>query len=206
LKFSRGASPDGPFDTLDIGVAPRDSDGVTLQAAALDMDADSNSSNERKWLGQTKARFGRLWLGNAYGSDQRDLTVPFEVQYWNGNAFIKNLLDNVTSFTDANIGLRLNGLNSSITPGTFTASGGIGSFVLTKPTGATLAGSVDIVVNLGATGSPSDCASISAGSSTAKPWLASRWCGTGYDRNPTARATFGIADQRRGHIYLRESY
>lgn len=192
-SFQRNASPDGQYDNFALKAnILSEPDGVTISGSSL-----SNL---------TKIRFGRLWLGNAYGSDQRNLTIPFEAQYWNGSAFTKNTLDSTSSITNANIGLRLNGLNSSVSAGTFTVSSGAGSFILTKPTGTPLAGNVDIVVNLGATGSPTDCPSIGGGTSAAKTWLAGKWCGSNYDRNPTARATFGIADTRRGHIYLRESY
>jgi hypothetical protein len=53
--------------------------------------------------GSVALRSGRLRLMNAYGSDQIDLALPFETQYWNGSAFIKNTLDSCTTLIPANI-------------------------------------------------------------------------------------------------------
>jgi hypothetical protein len=85
---------------------------------------------------------------------------------------------------------------------------GAGSFVLTKPTGAKVAGSVDIAANLGGTGSPADCSSIGGGTALSLSYLSGKWCGNSYNRNPTARATFGIfgSHLRKGPIYIRENY
>jgi len=61
VRFARlPLGPDGPYDALDIGVAPQDTDGVTLKSAALDLDAEGAGGAERHKLGQTRLRFGRL--------------------------------------------------------------------------------------------------------------------------------------------------
>jgi len=85
-----------------------------------------------------------------------------------------------------------------------TLSAGRGTITLT-PTAAAI-GSVDLVANLGSTGSPSNCAGLSNGSSSSAglAYLSGQWCGTANDRNPTARASFGIF--KSPLIYRRENY
>ena len=154
-------------------------------------------------------RYGRLRLSNAYGSDRLDLAVPFEAQYWNGSAFVKNTLDNCTALVAGNIALgnRQGGLAAYAGPIAVSATtGGAGTITLTKPAAAT-SGSVDLVAVLGSTGVPGNCATptLAGGVSAAVPHLSGKWCGAAYDRDPTARATFGIFG-RKGTIYIRESY
>jgi hypothetical protein len=64
------------------------------------------------------------------------------------------------------------------------------------------------VAVIGSTGSPSNCGSIAGGTSAALPHLSGKWCGAAYDRDPTARATFGVAGSsaKKGPIYIREGY
>ncbi|WIM05212.1 MAG: LamG domain-containing protein [Candidatus Nitricoxidivorans perseverans] len=180
---------------------------ATIRVRGTDGEATSADGTE----GTTPLRSGRLWLGNAYGSDRFDLSVPFEAQYWNGNAFVTNTSDSCTGIASANINLGnkqggLTGYVGPATPGGISA--GKGSIVLTKP-GTSVPGSVDLVVNLGATGGPpTDCQSVGGGTSAAMPWLSGKWCGANWDRNPTAHATFGVfgSSLKKGPIYLRESY
>lgn len=202
----------------------------TLTLRSVDSDGVSSSGHTE---GTTSLRFGRLWLGNAFGSDQRSLTIPYELQYWNGNAFVKNTDDGATCTTlsRANIGLfnYLGGVSeTNVTvannlPASIANTGGGGTITLTPPmTGANLAnvaGSVDLVVNLGATPTPSIATTwtdLNAANrdpndgptGAERPWLRSRWYGATWNRDPTARATFGVfgSSQRRGPIYIRESY
>jgi hypothetical protein len=161
-------------------------------------------------------RYGRLRLMNAYGSDQIDLALPFETQYWNGSAFVKNTLDNCSTLVAANIvlGNKQGGLltydpptdpTSNILVSATTA--GSGTITLPKPAAAAK-GSVDVVVALGSTGSPSNCGSIAGGTSAVLPHLSGKWCGAAYNRDPTARATFGLAgsSRKKGPIFIREAY
>lgn len=161
----------------------------------------------------TRVRFGRLWLGNAYGSEKRSLALPYEAQYWNGNAFVKNTLDSCTALTAANIGIgnykgNINGTNlpaTAISLGSF--SGGAGSVVLAAPN---VAGSADVVVRLsGALDMcPAWLPAYPAGTPLSLGWLRGKWCGSAYDQDPVARATFGIfgSSSKKGPIYLRENY
>jgi len=232
---------DGPYDTLKFGGMPRDSEGVTLPDPAstdthkVDLDAttgttfasDPDGINERREIFQTAARFGRLWMGNACGSDKRDLTIPFRAEYWNGSVFITNSDDSLTSIAQANIGLGNHqpaGFNGSVNlthipAGPFSVVSGLGSFSLLKPTGTPAAGSVDAVFGLGSATTTNTSFNFSAAQPPAtpqpptaganKPYLRGKWYGATYDRDPVARAAFGIycgGGSGRGPIYIRESY
>jgi uncharacterized repeat protein (TIGR01451 family) len=216
------ASPDGPYKILKLGAKPLDSDGVTLpprlssdtaHCVNLDVSTGNESSvcdpgttetNLRRKLLETDLRFGRLWLGNAYGSEQRGLAVPYETQYWNGFAFVRNADDGLTPFGLGNVSL-----SSNMTTATLTnLAAGAGTINLSAPLvgGVYVQGTVDVYVNLGSTGSPANCANHAVGTTADKTYLSGKWCGTAYDRDPVARATFGIQAGRKGPIYIRENY
>ncbi len=155
-------------------------------------------------------RYGRLRLLNAYGSDRIDLAMPFQLQYWNGSAFVLNAADSCTTLAAGNVtlGNKQGGLTTYTGPIAVSATAaGAGTITLTKPAAAT-SGSVDVVAVLGSSGSPTNCQSIAGGTSAAMPYLSGKWCGANYDRDPTARAAFGIAgsSSKRGAIFIREGY
>ena len=211
------ANAGGPFSLLDIGVSMSDSDASAVMSA-LDMDAGSTgvcsgvACTARK-IGSVNMLFGRLWLGNAYGSDQLDLALPFELKYWNGSAFVKNTADNsasCTAFGVANVALgnKQGGLSSYTGPVSVGALvSGAGKITLPKP-GSAAAGSVDLVVTLGSGGTPANCPNMTGATSASLAHLSGKWCGTANDRDPIAKATFGIfgSSEKKGPIYIRESY
>lgn len=212
FSFYRGNTPVGPFPAMEIGIAPQDSDGAILAAYNLDtVNVVAGTSNHAKVGNTTDIRFGRLWMGNAYGTEKRDLTLPFEMQYWNGQAFVKNTSDNRTLLTTANIALgnyqgavtAANLPATAISLGSF--SGGSGSITLAAPLAT---GSADVLINLGSTGSPASCSGLTGGASASSTYLSGKWCGSEYNRDPVARATFGIfgSSLKKGPIYLRENY
>ena len=184
---------------------------ATLQVRGGDVDTLAQASAGGTAVeGSVALRSGRLRLTNAYGSDRIDLLVPFETQYWNGSAFVKNTLDNCSTLATANIvlGNKQGGLAAYAGPFAVSATtAGAGTITLTKPAAAAK-GSVDVVAVLGSAGSPSNCNSIAGGTSAALPHLSGKWCGAAYDRDPTARAAFGLAGSslKKGPIYIRESY
>ena len=225
-QFARVAMPDGPYDLLDLGLGVVDETGLAANARPYqmvrDMDASSTTCTvdlsglstaaglctATRVVNATKLRYGRLWLGNAYGSERQNLSLPYETQYWNGFAFIKNTLDSCTALTAANVGIgnyqgsvsAANLPTSSVSLGAFSA--GAGSIRLTAPSAA---GSGDVRLALGSTGTPAACAGLSTGTAASMAYLSGKWCGLSYDRDPVARATFGINTIGR-QIYLREGY
>lgn len=223
--FSRAASPDGPYDALDIGIIVTDADGANL-GATRNMNPTTSvvcsgaaCTHQRLGGASTIMRFGRLRMLNALGSERLDLPVPVEAQYWNGTVFARNTVDSCTTLAPANVNL-LNyqggitssnlGLANVASVGALTS--GLGSIVLTKPSPVPSAlGSVDVLLNLGSTGATVTCPTttpaspLGASISAAMPYLSNKTCSAAaYDRNPVARATFGV--YRSPLVYLRENY
>ncbi|MBK8399767.1 MAG: LamG domain-containing protein [Propionivibrio sp.] len=198
---------DGPYDSLKWRVTITDAtDGVQitkLNGAAVAAVSSVDS------LG-TRMRFGRLWLGNAYGSERSNLSLPYETQYWNGFSFVKNTLDSCTTLTAANFGIGnyQNAVSAgnlpatSITPGAFGS--GAGTVTLAAPNAA---GSADLVVRLNPALNmcPGWVPAYPAGVPATADYLRGKWCGAAYDKDPVARATFGINKTNR-QIYLREGF
>jgi hypothetical protein len=216
IVLSRNSTPDGPYGTLKFGAAPQDSDGVVLPSPSssdthkMDFDAtegntlasNPDSTNERRLLFTTKGYFGRLWLGNAYGSDQKSLSVPYETQYWNGFVFVRNTADSLVPFALGNVSLNtVLGTPPTLTLGSFAS--GSGTLGLSAPG---VPGTVDVYVNLGSTGSQANCPGYAVGTSAGRTYLSGKWCGSNYDRDPVSRATFGVQAGKRGPIYIREHF
>lgn len=226
VTLKRASVPDGAFDftngTFALGIWPRDGDGVTLLSvndgtsllnAAKSLDTDASAGADVVAVGVADMRFGRLWMGNAYGSEKGIPPIPYEMQYYNGRTYVKNTLDSSTILTTANFGLGnyQGSVTSANLPVTAVALGpfgaGSGSVTLAAPNAA---GSVDIVARLD---SPLNMCPTSwtpsypAGTPLVAAYLRSKWCGTSYAKDPVARATFGIFGDslKKGPIYLREN-
>lgn len=162
-------------------------------------------------------RYGRLKLGNAFGSELLDLPIPLEAQYWNGTNFITNTQDSCTTLVAANfaLGNYTKGLTATNTGVSHISVGGFISgkskLQLTRPSPAA-SGSVDIALNLGVSAASVDqfCTAWSGTAPTSngadKTYLRGKWCQTNYDRDPRARVTFGIYKNANEFIYLRETY
>lgn len=176
---------DGPYAALDIGIAPVDSDGVTMDV--FDLDADATAGNDHALIGTTEARFGRMKLANAHGSELLPLPVTVTAQYWDGTAYVFNTLDGESAFASADVTFgnytkNLNAANypnsgaTAVTPASVVFTGGAANYQLAAP-GANKNGSVDMNVNVYT-----------------------------YLPSNTARATFGVYKGANQFIYQRENY
>jgi MSHA biogenesis protein MshQ len=178
---------------------------TSLSTRAAPGDGEVSTASPITLGSASNFRYGRLWLGNAYGSDKKSLALPYQTQYWNGKAFIANTLDNCTSLNSNNVVLanKQGSLGSYNGPVSVSAtSSGAGSINLPA---AGRSGSVDVLLALGASGTPSNCSGLTGGTAASLAYLSGKWCGANYDRNPVARATFGINAGARV-IYMRESF
>ncbi|WP_412479301.1 DUF6701 domain-containing protein [Azonexus sp. IMCC34839] len=195
--FSRLASPDGPYDSFKLIATISDPDGSALIGTAT-----------QKATNTTSLRHGRLWIGNAYGSEMLDLAIPFEAQYWtSGGYYATNRSDSCTNFNVSSIMLsnfseNLAACETQLSPiGTQTLSGGKLKLKLTRPgldaSNVPNRGSVLLTLNTGSTASGTTCVTSSSSSATAAsiPWFGS---------NPSGKATFGIS--RSPYIYYRENF
>jgi MSHA biogenesis protein MshQ len=135
-------------------------------------------------------------------------------QYWNGTTFVTNPEDDCTPLNAANVALGNYRRNLSAGETIVSTSGilsdGAGTLRLTAP-GAANAGSVDVSVNLtgplpGSPAGASCTAGMPASASSGFSYLQGAWCGAAYDRDPTARATFGVYRNSARVIFRRENF
>jgi MSHA biogenesis protein MshQ len=129
--------------------------------------------------------------------------VPLELQYWTGSIWARNTIDACTALAAGNFGFTAYP-GGAVTSNAF--AGGAGSIKLTKPSDASQR-SVDVAVNLGSGGSANSCTAGAAFTPAAtagnRSYLRSQQtCGA--DRDPSARATFGIYNNK--FIFRREVY
>lgn len=190
---------------------------ATLIVRTTDSDSISSAGATE---GSMPLRSGRLRISNAFGPQASALALAVEAQYWSGKSWIKNSLDSCTSIPSAAVA-RFNPLTpSGATSGAMnnTASAipvasGAGTLTLSAASPAA-AGSLDLAINLGSTTSDAACSSVARPASTgaALPWLRSQYgsaggCGSAWDRDPSARASFGIfSPETRKSIHAREIF
>lgn len=193
--------------------APVAAPGVTVSVRAIDADSVSSASGTE---GSITVRSGRIKMSNAFGSEGSVLSIPVQAQYWNGRAWILNSADSCTIIPAASVA-RGNYLDSkgaagawTTTASTITMSGGTGFLTLSAPSPSGSTGSVDFAFNLGAAAADQSCLSTHPASTGASmSWLRSQNgnCAATYDRDPSARATFGVyAPETKKAVYVRDLY
>jgi MSHA biogenesis protein MshQ len=167
-------------------------------------DANPATTNDKS------IRFGRLRLSNANGSQLIAMPLRLETQYWNGSGFVTNTDDSCTVLAPGNIALGnyQRNLSSGETAVTISMpiSSGVGQLRLSPP-GAANDGSVDVSVNLTAGAAGASCtAGMPATAGSGLGHLQGAWCGAPANRDPTARATFGVYRNSDRIIYQRENF
>ena len=209
---ARAASPDGPFNAA-FGIAPVDSDGVAL--AAFDIASTAGGTNDRATVATVPLRHGRLRLSNAVAVPQRGLSLPLVVQAWNGSAFDVNTLDSctrvdTTAFSVGNLRRTLTAADVNAGSGSITLVGGAGRVDLSAPA-AGRHGSADIALSLGSAAADASClqpwtAERAATTGANLAYLRGAWCGSSTDKDPSARATWGVYGGSDDKLYSREDY
>ncbi|MDH5297522.1 MAG: right-handed parallel beta-helix repeat-containing protein, partial [Desulfobulbaceae bacterium] len=195
LLYARSAAPIAPFAAavnLTLTAAQlTDNDSVCYDIEPTDGSCDPFTIAN---VGGTELRWGRVWLGNSFGSELEDLAMPLLAQYYNGSAFVTNSDDTCSTVTlDFVAGSYTGNLGTGETSVQFTspppvANGGSFNLSLTAP-GNTNDGSVSLAA-------------------TADPWLTFDWDnnpGTA-ETGPTATATFGVRRGQDRIINWREIY
>ena len=199
--------------TPNYGFSAKTTSARTLALRATDTDAVSSAGYTE---GSMPLRSGRLRLSNAFGSASAALQLPVVAEHWNGSAWVLNSADSCTTVPAASVVLS-NPRNAS---GGASAAGssasaialasGSGLLTLAAPTPAGASLSLDIAVNLGSTGTDQSCqASHPASTGAARPWLRAQngSCAATADRDPAARASFGIfSPESRKTVHVRELY
>jgi len=212
----RASTVDGPF-SASFGIAPVDSDGVGMLTFDLDTSSPADG-NDHSSLASVALRHGRLRLQNSIGSQQRSLAMPLLAQYWDGSGWADNSLDSCTVLPAAavsfgNLRKSLTSSDTSVAASsTLTLSSGRGSLVLAAPGGGR-SGTVDVALSLGSTATDASClqpwtppSGDAATAGAALPHLRGGWCGSGLDKDPSARASFGLYRGNDNLIYQREAY
>lgn len=209
------AAPSGPFANAQFGIAAADLDGVTMRTFDLDTDSPANGA-DRSHLGVVPLRYGRLRLQNGIGSQERVLRLPLLAQYWTGSGFATNTLDSCTRIRDTN--LSFGNFRKGLAPADAVMQGspltllnGEARLVLAAPAGAR-AGSYDVAIGLGPAAAQGQCSApwvaplkaLTAGANM--DFLRGPWCGANADKDPSARASFGLYRGNDSMVYQRENY
>ncbi len=136
VMLQRADTADGPYDSLKIGIAPQDLEGVTF--SSYNLDTDNNGTSERQSLGSTAVRYGRLIVPSMYGSELLPMPIKLQAQYWNGSAYVNNTDDSCTPLSSSNFALSnpVGGITSTgmvAIQGSGSLAAGLGTLTLSKP-------------------------------------------------------------------------
>ncbi len=158
-------------------------------------------------IGSTQLRFGRLTIGNAFGSELVNLQLPISIQYYDSlvNDFISSASDSCTTLNITPAGpptwghINLSNYRGNLAAGETTpalsAFTNAAAILTMSAPGINNQGSV-VVTPL-----------LMSGILLEQPWLQFDWDNDGnHDNDPTATATFGIYRGNDSTIYLRELY
>ncbi|MEQ1879572.1 MAG: DUF6701 domain-containing protein [Burkholderiales bacterium] len=223
LLFTR-STPLAPFDAeISLAINVGDSDSTVV--ANIDGIAGINpvrfgaasGGNGIAFTGGAIAkrmRFGRLFLGNGFGSVLLDLPLLLRTEYYDGSFFIPNAEDSCTTLLGSDIslafvaGTNLSACETRISPAaTINFSAGRAAAWLTKP-GSGNEGAVDLTINLGPAASGNTCVAPGppgpAATTANRPYLRGNWQSGPYSENPKGRYSFGQFKGADQFIYLRE--
>ncbi len=155
-------------------------------------------------------RFGRLYAGNAYGSELLTLPVPARVEYYTGSGFVVSADDTCTAITTGALNLGIDGVANTPAPGIDTVALGGGTSTAAIRFAPAIAG------ELGMTFSPPGARNVgdidyqfdlSLATGAAAEWLRYDWNEDGaFDEDPTGRVSFGIFGGNAAVIYVREPW
>lgn len=202
-----GANPAIPFDA-DIDLTFTVADLTDVDDVCYDSNNDDTCETYSiSNIGDTELRFGRLNVGNAFGSELVNLQLPITAQYYVSltNDFSASTGDSCTALTITPVGppswghINLSAYQGGLaagetTPSLSAFSGGVASLTMSAP-------------GLGNQGSVTVTPLLMSGILLEQPWLQFDWDSDGnHDNDPTATATFGIFRGNDSTIYLRELY
>ena len=205
------SSPDGPF-SASFGILPSDGEASGVNLPDLDTDVPANG-NDRGLVATVALRYGRLRLQNAIGSQDRPLSLPLQAHYWDGSVYRINTLDSCTRISSSQISFgnyrkTMTNTDASVLNSPITLNQGQASITLAKPA-AGRSGSYDIALALGSAATDASCLawtpSPAASSGANLSHLRWPWCGTAADKDPSARASFGLYTGADAIIYQREN-
>jgi MSHA biogenesis protein MshQ len=132
-------------------------------------------------------------------------------QYWTPGGWLLNSDDNFTTLLTSAVALTSNGPTGVVPKNTsVTLANGQGTLTLKPPAANSARGTVDVALNLGAGATDQSClAGHPASVGTNLAWLRSLngSCAATYDRDPSARASFGLSTpESRATVHVREVF
>lgn len=199
LQFNRLTNPDGAFNSVNIGIAPTDTDNVNLTPTSYNLDTNLDSINDSFLIGNSNFYFGRLKIMNAVGSEILPLPTGIVAQYFNGFGFLTNTQDSCTT------------LNSNrFSNNTFTQNISSNEVSFIYPT-KLISGAQTLTMN-----KPSGGDGIYDGTfnitydllSDNKSYLLGKWTGSvlTYTENPIGKFILAKNKGKKGILYMRENY
>ena len=130
-----------------------------------------------------------------------------QAQYWSGSTWVINDGDSCTT-VPANAFALSGGIAANTSAAALTLVAGNGTVTLAAPSPQAV-GYVDVAANLGSSGADQSCLTSHGGTAANRPWLRAQngACAATYDRDPSARATFGMrSPESRKIIHVREIF
>lgn len=202
-SFNRGAAPDGPFQSMLLGLSViSEQDSRNFSAFTLGSDAVALS-------GPLDLRYGRMVLDNAYGPENENLPLVARAEYWNGSAFVTNPQDNCTALSAPAV-VRPDSTNPALELKKEAPYSGSATMTVNAQSSATAVQLGSSVINgLSALllSAPQQRGSGNMELQVA-PWLRYNWRsgGSNYDQNPQAEFIFGRYRGNPRQIYWRELF
>ena len=207
--FSAGVASGAPlYSFTSKTTAPQ-----SLVLRATDTDAASSAGHAEAAMA---LRSGRLRLSNAFGKAGAALQLPVVTEHWSGNAWVLNSADSCTTLPASSVALSNprssagGSTTASTSASAITLNSGSGLLTLAAPSPAGSGLSLDIAINLGSTAADQSChASHPATTGAARAWLRAQngACAASADRDPAARASFGIfSPETRKTVHVREIF
>ena len=180
---------------------------IELSTNVIDSDTVAYASNPYKFGGTAQGTGltfvggnliyqGRIQIFDNAGHEELELALPYQVEYFDGNDYVLNTLDNFTVFNNpANISLTPDPSNLDTTASVTTLVGGKGTITLSPPVGGVKGGVIVTTLLEQIKGN--------------LPYLQHDWEIDGnedgvFDDNPSALATFGVYEGKKNIIFLEE--
>lgn len=198
-------TPEEPFDAdvdvnfLAAGFQDTDHTGPNPVCNDLTNDGTCDAFTYAMIQG-TELRWGRLVVGNAFGSELLPLPVPLTAQYFSGGLFQTNTLDNCTTYQSGDASLAEVSAADNLVPGDTTVSSPVASTTLVNGVSATGNHLTVDAPGAGKTGSLDLMLDLSAATGSDQEWLR-------FDGNdPAGRISFGVYNGPDEFIYMREPW
>lgn len=178
---------DGPFNSVE-NIA---TSNISLDSQVANVDPVAYTTSGDVLTTQPDIRFGRIVLDDVGGVQGDTITVPMQVQYWNGSDFIPNSDDDSTTFDATNFCRQE--VWSDLTDNASLSGSGTVSVGESRVINASQATSVREQVKFWLTLDSGGMSSSCEGSDSDLPWLRYNWDGADNDEeDPSSVVTFGI--------------